>query len=296
MLNGEWTMRRLIRAAIAAMLLVGGLTVIAAQPAAAATTCAKFGLLTIQNGRYNVQNNVWGADTAQCINTTTTGFSVTRADHNKPPNGAPAAYPSVYFGCHFGNCSSGSGLPLQASNSAFNGVRTSVSMSYPGSGTWDAAYDIWFDPTARTNGQNTGAEIMVWLNRRLADDDGHHRRWHLGRLVRQHRLERGLLRAHVGDRLGELRGQRLLRRRDQPRLGAACLVPDQHPGRLRTMGRRHRPRRHQLLRHSLTRVLAPGGELPDVRRQHAPGYEPRTRRMVSRYQWALCLGMRRWVS
>jgi hypothetical protein len=39
-------------------------------------------------------------------------------------------------------------------------------MSYPSSGTWDAAYDIWFDPTPRTNGQNTGAEIMVWLNHR----------------------------------------------------------------------------------------------------------------------------------
>jgi hypothetical protein len=37
-------------------------------------------------------------------------------------------------------------------------------MSYPSGGNWDAAYDIWFDPTARTNGQNTGAEIMVWTN------------------------------------------------------------------------------------------------------------------------------------
>src|SRR6266704_2602605 len=37
-------------------------------------------------------------------------------------------------------------------------------MTYPSAGTWDAAYDIWFDPTPRTNGQNTGAEIMVWLN------------------------------------------------------------------------------------------------------------------------------------
>src|SRR5439155_10182006 len=98
------------------------------------------------------------------IDTTANGFTVTRADHNKATNGAPAAYPSVYFGCHFGNCSSGSGLPLQASTSAFTGIRTSVAMSYPSAGVWDAAYDIWFDPTARTTGQNTGAEIMVWLN------------------------------------------------------------------------------------------------------------------------------------
>jgi hypothetical protein len=28
---------------------------------------------------------------------------------------------------------------------------------------YDASYDVWFDPTARTDGQNTGAELMVWL-------------------------------------------------------------------------------------------------------------------------------------
>jgi hypothetical protein len=55
-------------------------------------------------------------------------------------------------------------LPLAVSNSAFSGISTSVSMSYPSSGVWDAAYDVWFDPTPRTDGQNTGAELMVWLN------------------------------------------------------------------------------------------------------------------------------------
>jgi Glycosyl hydrolase family 12 len=159
-------MKRLVWSAVLSGLLVAGTLVLGVAPASAATTCVKFGSLTIQNGRYVVQNNVWGADTTQCIDTTSSGFTVTRADHNKPTNGAPASYPSVYFGCHYGNCSSGSGLPQQASSSGFGAIRTSVSMSYPGSGVWDAAYDIWFDPTPRTNGQNTGAEIMVWLNRR----------------------------------------------------------------------------------------------------------------------------------
>jgi hypothetical protein len=159
-------MKRLIWSAILSGLLVASTLVLSVAPASATTTCEKFGSLTIQNGRYVVQNNVWGADTTQCIDTTSAGFTVTRADHNKPTNGAPASYPSVYFGCHYGNCSSGSGLPQQASSSGFGTIRTSVSMSYPGSGVWDAAYDIWFDPTPRTNGQNTGAEIMVWLNHR----------------------------------------------------------------------------------------------------------------------------------
>jgi len=157
-------MRRLVQAVTVILALVGATIVVVAPAAQAAVTCEKFGQLSVQNGRYRVQNNVWGADTAQCIDTTTSGFTVTQANHNKPTNGAPASYPSVYFGCHYASCSTGSGLPLQASTSAFNGINTSVSMTYPGSGVWDAAYDIWFDPTPRTDGQNTGAEIMVWLN------------------------------------------------------------------------------------------------------------------------------------
>lgn len=154
-------MRRLLLA----LALVAG-TFVAASPAAAdVTICEKYGITSIQSGRYVVQNNNWGDDTTQCINVTGTGFTITTASHNKPTNGAPGSYPSVYFGCHYGNCSAGSGLPLQANAGSFGGINTSVSMGYVSSGVWDAAYDIWFDPTPRTDGQNTGAEIMIWLNK-----------------------------------------------------------------------------------------------------------------------------------
>ncbi|GAA2369153.1 hypothetical protein GCM10010170_069420 [Dactylosporangium salmoneum] len=138
---------------------------LASTPSAHADTaiCDKYGSTAIAGGKYIVQNNNWGDDTTQCINVTGSGFTLTRSDHNKPTNGAPGSYPSIYAGCHYGNCSSGSGLPMQTSNAAFQNVNTSVSMSFAG-GQWDAAYDIWFDPTARTDGQNTGAELMVWLN------------------------------------------------------------------------------------------------------------------------------------
>jgi len=162
-------MRRLLPALpvfLAVSLAATAAALVSAGPARADTTvCAKFGSTTINGGRYVVQNNVWGADTAQCLNVTATGFTVTTANHNKPTNGAPASYPSIYAGCHYANCSAGSGLPMQASSASFGGVRTSVTMAYPTTGTWDAAYDIWFDPTPRTDGQNTGAEIMIWLNR-----------------------------------------------------------------------------------------------------------------------------------
>lgn len=136
-----------------------------AQSADAATQiCEKYGSTTLSGGKYVVINNNWGDDTTQCITTSDNGFQVTTASHNKAQNGAPGAYPAIYAGCHYANCSTGSGLPMAVSNSAFNSVTTSVSMSYPGSGVYDAAYDIWFDPTARTDGQNTGAELMIWLN------------------------------------------------------------------------------------------------------------------------------------
>jgi hypothetical protein len=161
-------MRRLHALVAAAALAAGaGLAALAvAAPAHADTqVCDQFGSTTIAGGKYIVQNNSWGDSTPQCINVTSTGFSVTTASHNKAQNGAPGAYPSVYAGCHYANCSAGSGLPLQTSNSQFNTIQTSVTMSYPNNGSvFDAAYDIWFDPTARTNGQNTGAELMVWLN------------------------------------------------------------------------------------------------------------------------------------
>ena len=161
-------MRRLSSLVAAALVVLGGGVVVgvAALPAHADTQiCSQFGSTSIQSGKYIVQNNVWGDSTTQCINVTNTGFAVTSAVHNLPQNGAPGAYPSVYAGCHYANCSTGSGLPLQVSDSRFATIATSVSMSYPNNNSvYDASYDIWFDPTPRTDGQNTGAELMVWIN------------------------------------------------------------------------------------------------------------------------------------
>mgnify|MGYP001419134531 CR=1 FL=1 len=156
-----------IRVTLAAALLAGVASVTAVgfgQPASAAPViCEKYGSTSIQSGRYIVQNNVWGADTAQCIDVNQSGgFTVTQADHNKPTNGAPAAYPSIFAGCHYTNCSTNSNMPIQVSR--IGSASSSISVSYPGGGTWNAAYDIWLDPSPRTDGQN-GAELMIWLNR-----------------------------------------------------------------------------------------------------------------------------------
>ena len=83
-------------------------------------------------------------------------------------NGAPGAYPSIYAGCHWGNCTKG-GLathPVRVSALTRPGtVRTSWNTSQPGgSAAYDVAYDIWFNQTPTTTGQPNGAELMVWLN------------------------------------------------------------------------------------------------------------------------------------
>lgn len=161
-------MRRMRLAVVAAAALLGaGVAVAGTAGAAPAGTviCDQYGSATSPDGRYIVQNNRWGSTTEQCVTLTNGGFQVSRSAADVPTNGAPAGYPSIYWGCHYGNCTPGF-APVQLSSSAYGGISTSVAMTYPSSGQWNAAYDIWLDPTPRTTGQNTGAEIMVWLNHR----------------------------------------------------------------------------------------------------------------------------------
>ena len=142
---------------------VAGIAATAGAAPAGTVICDQYGSTASPNGQYIIQNNRWGTSAEQCITVTANGFTLSTSNANVPTNGAPASYPSIYWGCHYGNCTPGFS-PIQASSSAFGGISTSVGMSFPGSGQWDAAYDIWFDPTPRTNGQNTGAEVMVWAN------------------------------------------------------------------------------------------------------------------------------------
>ena len=154
-------MRSTTRALALACLLVAG-TVVGAtgQAQADVTLCDQYGSTTIQ-GRYVVQNNRWGTSATQCLNVTSTGFRITTQQGSAPTNGAPVSYPSVFLGCHYGNCSPGSTLPMQVSR--IRSATSSITYRYAG-GTYDAAYDIWLDPTPKTNGVNQ-VEIMIWFNR-----------------------------------------------------------------------------------------------------------------------------------
>ncbi|MGV9941385.1 GH12 family glycosyl hydrolase domain-containing protein [Streptomyces sp. NPDC003401] len=155
------TARALLGALLTALATVAALLAVAPAAQADTLVCEQFGSTTIQ-GRYVVQNNRWGTSAPQCVTATDTGFRLTQADGSVPTNGAPKSYPSVFNGCHYTNCSPGTNLPARLSGIA--GAPSSISYGFVGDAVYNASYDIWLDPTPRTDGVNR-TEIMIWLNK-----------------------------------------------------------------------------------------------------------------------------------
>lgn len=139
----------------------GGVTAPAPASGSFASTCDRYAQPNL-NG-YFANNNVWNSQAGtQCISMSGTVLTVDKATHNLNPNSppyAPASYPSLVKGCHYNHCTDT--FPRQIS--ATTRMPSTFSIT-PAAGTWDAAYDIWLDPTARRDGANTGLEIMIWLN------------------------------------------------------------------------------------------------------------------------------------
>ncbi|MBS2966848.1 cellulose-binding protein, partial [Actinocrinis puniceicyclus] len=159
--------RRLLRprafAAALAFAVAAALPAVAAPAAqAATTTCSGSG--TIPAGDYMIQANEWNSSATQCLTYNGgTSWSVSTANFNLS-GGAPATYPSIFKGCHWGLCTGNSGLPIQMSN--LGSATTSWSTNQPGSGAYDVAYDIWFNSSPTTSGQPDGTEVMIWINSR----------------------------------------------------------------------------------------------------------------------------------
>ncbi|GAA2588221.1 MULTISPECIES: GH12 family glycosyl hydrolase domain-containing protein [Streptomyces] len=150
-----------LSAAVATLALTASLVTAAAPAQADTTLCEPFGTTTIQ-GRYVVQNNRWGSSATQCVTATDTGFRVAQADGSAPTNGAPKSYPSVFNGCHYTTCSPGTALPARLDT--VSEAPSGVSYGFVDDAVYNASYDIWLDPTARTDGVNR-TEIMIWFNR-----------------------------------------------------------------------------------------------------------------------------------
>ena len=130
--------------------------------AAAQSTCSNYGTVSIDSGAYIFQNNEWNSSLEQCATVSGTVFTLTTANFDQATNGAPATYPSIFRGCHWGNCTSSNPFPIEENNIA--SASTSVSITQPSGYNNDAAYDIWFNQTSTTSGQPNGTEIMIWIN------------------------------------------------------------------------------------------------------------------------------------
>jgi hypothetical protein len=153
----------------AALLLALGCGWSAAALAAdsSTTTLCQEQTAPVSDGTYTVQNNEYDSSASECVSTDGgADFTVANSSIDNSTDGSPGAYPSIYQGCHWGNCSTG-GLstdPVEVSNLTTGAVTTSWSTTQTGTGDYDVAYDIWFNQTPTTAGQPNGSELMVWLN------------------------------------------------------------------------------------------------------------------------------------
>jgi hypothetical protein len=156
--------RRSLAAAVLGSVTIALMVVVPPAPASAEEVCGAFDTVDVNNGEYVVQNNVWGASTAQCVDVpdaNATSFQVTQSDHANATNGAPAAYPSIFEGCHWDHCTVGSELPLQVAG--IGQAATTWDVTTSADGAWNAAYDLWFK-TDPAPGEPDGAELMIWLD------------------------------------------------------------------------------------------------------------------------------------
>ncbi|HUI28860.1 MAG TPA: T9SS type A sorting domain-containing protein [Candidatus Acidoferrales bacterium] len=122
----------------------------------------QWGTVDVKSGEYRVYNNVWGASTPQTltVDTGSTYFTINSTGHNLPSNGAPASYPFILKGSHFGGTPTPMNDPFPIVVSKIQNCSTTWNISgTTAPGVWDCAYDIWFVQ----NGNNK-LEMMIWIN------------------------------------------------------------------------------------------------------------------------------------
>ncbi len=126
---------------------------------------AQYDSTPVMGGEYTVGNNVWGSTTNiqhLSVDTSGTYFSVIQSDANIAPGGNPVSYPFIYKGRHFGT-STTKNNPLsmminQIKTAPFTWSITTATVS----GTWDCAFESWFDVDGTSLKQN--GELMIWIN------------------------------------------------------------------------------------------------------------------------------------
>jgi Glycosyl hydrolase family 12/Ricin-type beta-trefoil lectin domain len=153
-----------IAVAVTALAATAALSLTATAAHAASTLCNSQ-TASVAGGAYTVENNEWNSSASECVTTDgNADFTVASSAISNPANGAPGGYPAIYKGCHWGACTSDSGLPIQVGSLTPGKVTTSWTTSQTHAGAYDVAYDIWYNQSPTTSGQPNAEEMMIWLN------------------------------------------------------------------------------------------------------------------------------------
>src|SRR5277367_2433208 len=111
--------------AAVAMLAASGVFAAAAPAQAATTTLCNSQTAAVAGGAYTVENNEWNSGASECVTTDgNADFTVANSSINIV-GGAPGGYPAIYKGCHWGACTSNSGLPIEVGSLTPGKVTTS---------------------------------------------------------------------------------------------------------------------------------------------------------------------------
>jgi hypothetical protein len=113
--------------------------------------------------QYLLRNTYWRGRRPMCISNAggRADFTV-RTPPGSDPDGRVAAFPNVYRGCIWNKCSPDAGMPIRVS--ALGRVAGTWHTREVASGSWNAAFELWFGKRRMTDGQADGAELMIWLN------------------------------------------------------------------------------------------------------------------------------------
>jgi hypothetical protein len=153
-----------IAAAVTALAAMAALSLTATAAHAASTLCNSQ-TASVAGGAYTVENNEWNSSASECVSTDgNADFTVANSAISNPTSGAPGGYPAIYKGCHWGACTSNSGLPIQVGSLTPGKVTTSWTTTQTYAGAYDVAYDIWYNQSPTTSGQPNAEEMMIWLN------------------------------------------------------------------------------------------------------------------------------------
>ncbi|MGW0661306.1 GH12 family glycosyl hydrolase domain-containing protein [Streptodolium elevatio] len=123
----------------------------------------------VAGGRYQVNPNEWNAVGGLCIRSDGgTDFRISQSGVNGRTVVDPDRGPGAY--AHITTPLNGGILPIRVDNLRY--AVSSWTTATVDSGTWNAAYDLWFSPVHGECSFTASAELMIWIDSRGKEPSG----------------------------------------------------------------------------------------------------------------------------